>query len=109
VNGLRPHVHAYVGATVRDPIDGREPPVDVERLAVLAASDLFPDYCDRLATATAERLGLVWEETSWSLREVVGPRWLAERIAALGHDDLTCRGPWPRHQILAGRHRSPKE
>jgi hypothetical protein len=55
MNGLRPHVHAYVGATVRDPIDGRELPVDLERLAVLAASDLFPDYCDRLATATAER------------------------------------------------------
>jgi hypothetical protein len=106
VNGLRPHVHAYIGATVRDPTDGRELPVDVERLAVLADSDLFPDYRDRLATVTAERVGLVWEETTWSAREVVGPSWLTERLAALGHDELPCRGPWPRHQIVAGRRRS---
>ena len=106
VNGLRPHVHAYVGATVRDPIDGRELPVDLERLAVLADSDLFPDYRDRLAAVTAEHVGLVWKETSWSGREVVGPRWLSERLAALGHDELSCRGPWPRHQIVAGRRRS---
>ena len=29
-----------------------------------------------------------------------------ERLAALGHDELPCRGPWPRHQIVAGRRRS---
>ena len=106
VNGLRPHVHAYVGATVRSP-DGRRSPVDVERLTALADSDLYPDYCDRLATVTAERVGLVWEETTWASREVVGPRWLTDRLAQLGHDDLPCRGPWPRHQIVAGRRRSP--
>lgn len=105
VNGLRPHVHAYVGAPVRSP-DGRATPVDVERLTALADSDLYPDYCDRLATASAERVGLVWEETTWSSREVVGPRWLTDRLAQLGHDDLPCRGPWPRRQIVAGRQRS---
>ena len=51
VNGLRPHVHAYVGTTVRSAGDGRETPVDLDRLAVLADPDLYPDYCDRLATA----------------------------------------------------------
>ena len=106
VNGLRPHVRAYVGTTVRSPTDGHEAPVDVDRLAVLADSDLYPDYCDRLAAASAERLGLVWEETTWSAREVVGPRRLTERVAALRRDGPACRGPWPRHQIVAGRARS---
>lgn len=106
VNGLRPHVHAYVGATVRSPADGRETPVDVEQLTALGDSDLFPDYRDRLAKATAERLGLVWGETAWSSCEVVGPRWLAESTARLRHDDLSCRGPWPRRQIVIGRQHS---
>ena len=103
VNGLRPHIHAYVGATVRAPSGGDDTPVDLEQLTALGDSDLFPDYRDRLVTATAERLGLVWGDTSWSGGEIVGPRWLAERTEALRHDDLSCRGPWPRRQILTGR------
>jgi hypothetical protein len=103
VNGLRPHVHAYVGATALSPTDGREIPLDVEQLRALADSELFPDYRDRLATVTAERGGLVWGGTSWSSRELVGPAWLDERVAALREDDLSCRGPWPRRQIVAGR------
>jgi hypothetical protein len=99
VNGLRPHVHAYVGTTVRSPVDGRETPVDLEALAALADTDLYPGYCARLAAATTEAVGLVWEESG----EVVGPRWLAERTAALRGDDRPCRGPWPRRQIVAGR------
>jgi hypothetical protein len=101
VNGLRPHVHAYVGARVRSPIDGRETPVDVEQLAALGDSDLFPDHCARLVAATTERLGLEW--SGGSSCELVGPPWLVERTAALRHDDLSCRGPWPRRQIMTGQ------
>jgi hypothetical protein len=103
VNGLRPHVHAYVGAQVRSPNDGRETAVDVEQLTALGDSALFPDHCARLVAATAERLGLVWRETTWSAGELVGPSWLVERTAELRHDDLSCRGPWPRRQIMTGR------
>ena len=79
VNGLRPHIHAYVGATVRATGGGAPAPVDVERLTALGDSDLFPAYRDRLVAATAERLGLTWGETTWSSCEVLGPRWLSER------------------------------
>ncbi|HEY2222248.1 hypothetical protein [Actinomycetospora sp.] len=109
VNGLRPHVHAYVGATVRCPSDGRESPVDVERLTALAGSELFDDYRDGLARATAERVGLEWGETPWSPCEIVRPRWPAERAAQSRYDDLSCRGPWPRRQIVAGARYSPGE
>jgi hypothetical protein len=105
VNGLRPHVHAYVGTTVRSPDNGRESLVDVEQLAALADTDLFLDYRDGLAAATADRVGLVWGETTWSTREVVEPPWLAERTEQLRYDDLSCRGPWPRRQIVAGQQR----
>jgi len=107
VNGLRPHVHAYLGARVRCGTDGRETPVDVERLTALGDSDLFPDHCARLVAATEERLGLVWSATTWSAGELVGPSWLVERTAELRHDDLTCRGPWPRQQIVTGRSARP--
>jgi hypothetical protein len=105
VNGLRPHVHAYVGAHVRSPT-GRETAVDVEALATLGDSDLFPDHCARLVAATAERLGLVWSETTGSTCELAGPPWLVERTAELRHDDLSCHGPWPRRQIVTGRQNS---
>ena len=105
VNGLRPHVHAYIGSTVRSPDDGREIPVDVEHLAALAITDLFLDDRDGLAAASADRVGLVWGGTTWSAREVVEPPWLAERTEQLRHDDLSCRGPWPRRQIVAGQQR----
>lgn len=103
VNGLRPHIHAYIGATVRSPTGGEESPVDVEALAALGEEDLFPRHRDRLVRATVERVGLTWGETAWSPCEVVGPRWLAERTDALRHDDLPCRGPWPRRQVVIGR------
>jgi hypothetical protein len=103
VNGLRPHVHAFVGATALSPVDGREIPVDVEQLTSLADAELFPEYRDRLVAATAEHGGLVWGETSWSSLELVGPAWLDERVAQLRDHDLPCRGPWPRRQIVAGR------
>ena len=101
-NGLRPHVHAYVGASVLSP-GAAAVPVDLERLAVVADADVFPDHRDRLAEATAEHCGLVWGDMPWAAREIAGPRWLTERVAALRHDDLSCRGPYPRHQIVAGR------
>ncbi|NMO93543.1 hypothetical protein [Actinomycetospora sp. TBRC 11914] len=100
VNGLRPHLHAYVGATLRSP--GPVVAVDLEHLAALADSDLLPAHRDGLATATAERAGLVWGETAWSPREIVGIDWLTERTEQARHDDLSCRGPWPRQQIVAG-------
>lgn len=102
-NGLRPHVHAYVGATVLSPDEGGAVPVDLERLTRVADAEVFPDHRDRLAEVTTEQCGLVWGETTWGAREIAGPRWLTERVAALRHDDLTCRGPYPRHQIVAGR------
>ena len=100
-NGLRPHVHAFVAVAVRDP-GGSSTPVDVERLAALAESVVFPGHRDRLAAASAERVGLEWGETSWSACEVRGPGWLVERLSQLGPDDLACPGPWPRRQIVAG-------
>ena len=106
VNGLRPHIHAYVGATVRSTGGGAPGPVDVERLTALGDSDLFPGYRNRLVAATAERLGLTWGETAWSSCEVVGPRWLAERSDQARHDDRSCRGPWPRHQVVTGGQQS---
>lgn len=101
VNGLRPHIHAYVGTTVRN--DGRQTPVDVEQLAALGETDVFPEYRDRLVAGTVERLGLVWGETTWSARELVGPRWLSERTEELRHVAQSCPGPWPRRQIVPGR------
>lgn len=99
VNGLRPHLHAYVGTTVRT-ADG-ETPVDPEQLA-LACSNLAASHRQRLAAASGEQGGLVWGETAWSPQEIVGIDWLTERLAQARHDDLSCRGPWPRRQIVAG-------
>ncbi|MCD2198178.1 hypothetical protein LQ327_32890 [Actinomycetospora endophytica] len=101
VNGLRPHVHAYVGATCRTSPDDGETPVEPGTLTALADSRLFPQHRDRLAAATTDLAGLAWGPTAWSALEVVGPRWLDERLAQLRHDDLSCRGPWPRPQIVA--------
>ena len=103
VHGLRPHVHIFVGATARCP-DAPESRVDVEELASWAETELLPDHCDRLVTASAQRCGLVWGATPWSPREVVEPPWLVERATQLRDDELTCAGPWPRRQILVGRH-----
>ena len=103
VNGLRPHIHAYVGATVRATGGAAPAAVDVERLTALGDSDLFPAYRDRLVAATAERLGLTWGKTAWSSCEVLGPRWLSERTEQARHDDVSCRGPWPQRQIVTGR------
>ncbi|HEY2191583.1 MAG TPA: hypothetical protein VGH76_04660 [Actinomycetospora sp.] len=102
VNGLRPHVHAYVGAVLRSPIRGRQIPLDVEQLRDLAESSLFCAHRDGLVAATTERAGLTWGATTWSSHEVVGPAWLAERTEQARHDDVSCPGPWPRPQILAG-------
>ena len=101
VNGLRPHLHAYVGVTVRSPADDGEPLVDVEALEALVDAEVVPAHRARLVAATGERAGLVWGETSWSPCEVLGSRWLAERTAQRRHEDLSCRGPWPRRQIVA--------
>ncbi len=109
VNGLRPHVHAFVGATVRSPTQGEVVPVDVERLSALVDSDLFPGYRDRLVAATTERSGLVWGETTWSPCELVEPRWLSERAERAWREETICRGPWPRRQIVAGRQLSDGE
>lgn len=102
VNGLRPHVHAYVGATLRSTVRGQQIALDAEQLRDLAESSLFAAHRDGLVAATTERAGLTWGPTAWSSSEVVGPAWLAERTEQARHDDVACPGPWPRPQILAG-------
>ncbi|GLZ55663.1 hypothetical protein [Actinomycetospora sp. NBRC 106378] len=94
-NGLRPHVHVFVGSTARD--DGRIHPVDLDAVAVLAATDVLPAARERLVAATTAGCGLVWGPTSWSPCEVLEPPWLAER-AAEARDETPCPGPWPRRQ-----------
>ena len=72
-NGLRPHIHAYVGVTARSTAGGPGDPVDLSHLATVGEAELFPAYRDRLAAVTAERLGLTWGETPWSACELVAP------------------------------------
>jgi hypothetical protein len=107
VNGLRPHVHAYVGSTVRSP-DGVRTPVDVDALTRLTDTDLLPDARRRIAAVTTQTCGLTWGETTSSSCEVLEPRWLVDRAARARQEEPLCRGPWPRQrQIVAGRRPSP--
>lgn len=108
VPGLRLHLHVFVGATARCP-DGTDRRVDADRLAAWADTDLLPDHRDRLAAVTADRCGLVWGPTAWSARELVEPPWLQERAAALRDGEPTCPGPWPRRQIVVGRHHADRD
>lgn len=101
VGGLRPHVHVFVGATVRCP-DGTESAVDLDELAAVADAEVLADHHDRLVAATTRDCGLVWDATAWSPCEVVEPAWLVER-AARARDEPACRGPWPRRQIATSR------
>ena len=102
MNGLRPHVHAYVGTTLRVPKGSPPGSLDVEQLTDLARTSLFTAHRDGLVATTTERAGLAWGPTTWSACEIVGPTWLAERTAQARHDDVSCPGPWPRPQIPAG-------
>ncbi|MDD7939165.1 hypothetical protein PHK61_12135 [Actinomycetospora lutea] len=103
VNGVRPHLHVYVGGTAVALADGRRAPIDIDLLAARADSDLFPDHRDRLATASAERLGLVWGEASAGSLEILEPAWLAERAGQLLRDgEPFCPGPFARRRVVAG-------
>lgn len=97
-NGLRPHVHFFVGATVR--AAGGAFPIDVDALAATVTSDVLPARRDRLVSTTAQRCGLTWGPTTWSSWEVVEPGWLVERAAELRVTEPPCPGPWPRRQLL---------
>ncbi|GAA4856734.1 hypothetical protein GCM10023201_59010 [Actinomycetospora corticicola] len=100
-NGLRPHVHFFVGQTTRD---GREAhPVDLDALAATAATDVLRGTLDRLVATTTERCGLTWGPTSWSPCEVLEPGWLVSRAAEIRAEDPPCPGPWPRRQVFLGR------
>ncbi|MDL5159779.1 hypothetical protein [Actinomycetospora termitidis] len=101
INGLRPHVHFFVGTTVRD-ADGAQRPVDVESLENRASEEVLPDHRDRLVAATTHGCGLTWGPTSWSSAEVLEPPWLVDR-ASEAREEPPCPGPWPRRQILVGR------
>ncbi|GAA4916558.1 hypothetical protein GCM10023204_23520 [Actinomycetospora succinea] len=105
VNGVRPHLHVYVGGTAVALADGRRAPIDLDLLQARADSDLFPDHRDRLAAASAERLGLVWGEAVTGSLELLEPPWLAERAAQLLRDDEPfCPGPFARRRVVAGEH-----
>ena len=60
VNGLRPHVHAYVGATFRSAADGTGTAVDAERPSALAGATVVSHHRDGLAEVTAAHCGLEW-------------------------------------------------
>ncbi|WP_433802213.1 hypothetical protein [Actinomycetospora sp. CA-084318] len=100
-NGLRPHVHFFVGTTARD--GTRTLPVDVDALTTTAEADVLPASRDRLVATTAARCGLVWGATPWSSCEVLEPRWLVTRAAEIRDEEPPCPGPWPRRQVLVGR------
>lgn len=105
VNGLRPHLHVYVGGTAVALSDGRRVPIDIDLLRARADAELFPDHRDRLAAASAERLGLVWGEAATGSLELREPAWLAERAAQLLRaDEPFCPGPFARRRVVAGEH-----
>ncbi|MEJ2871932.1 hypothetical protein WCD74_29520 [Actinomycetospora sp. OC33-EN08] len=109
INGLRPHVHFFVGSTTRGPDNRPSRPIDVAELALRVAAEVLPDHRHRIVAATAEQCGLAWGPTPWSPAEVLDPAWLAERAAEL-RDESPCPGPWPRNQVLPdqdGRTNSP--
>ncbi|MFC5138905.1 hypothetical protein ACFPK1_11735 [Actinomycetospora rhizophila] len=105
VNGVRPHLHVYVGGTAVALSDGRRAPIDIDLLAARADSHLFPDHRDRLAAASTAHLGLVWGEAATGSLELLEPAWLVERAAQLLRDDEPfCPGPFARRRVVAGEH-----
>ena len=105
VNGVRPHLHVYVGGTAVALSDGRRAPIDIDLLAARADSHLFPDHRDRLAAASTARLGLVWGEAATGSLDLLEPAWLVERAAQLLRDDEPfCPGPFARRRVVAGEH-----
>ncbi|MEJ2889606.1 hypothetical protein [Actinomycetospora aeridis] len=105
VNGVRPHLHVYIGATAVALSDGRRAPLDLDLLRSRADEVLFPDHRDRLAAASAEQLGLAWGTAATGALELLEPAWLADRAAQLLRDDEPfCPGPFGRRRIVAGEH-----
>ena len=105
VNGVRPHLHVYIGGTAVALSDGRRVPLDLDLLQARADSDLFPDHRDRLAAASSDALGLVWGEAATGSLEIAEPPWLADRAAQLLRDEEPfCPGPFGRRRVVAGGH-----
>ena len=102
-NGLRPHVHFFVGTRARD--GARTFPVDLDALTLAAETEVLPATLDRLVATTTARCGLTWGPTDWSPHEVLEPRWLVDRAAGIRTEEPPCPGPWPRRQVIVGRTR----